>query len=92
MREAIDKAELDGFIGKQAQTPTAMANWRIRASQGSDLGALGAVDGRWFARARFIGKRRFKPFIEVAPFDVEDGGATDLQGFGDAIWMLATMQ
>jgi len=92
VREAVNKAEFDGFVSQQAQAPTGMSSRRIRASQGGDLGTLSAVDGRRFARARFIEKRCFKTFIKVAPLDVENRGATDLERLGDAIWMLAAMQ
>jgi len=92
MREAVNKAKFDGFVSQQAQTPAGMASRSIRASQGRDLGALGAVAGRRFARARLIKKRRVKTFIKVTPLDVKDGGRADEQSLSDAVWMLTAMQ
>jgi len=92
MREAVNKAEFDRLVSQQAQAPTSMTSRSMRASQSGDLGALGAVDRRRLARARFIEKRRVKTFIKVTPLDVEDRGTADLQGLGDVVWMLAAMQ
>lgn len=69
-----------------------MACGRIRASKSSDLGAHHRIDVGRSARARLIKKGCVKAIFEVASLDIEDGGGTDLQGLGDLIRVVATMQ
>jgi hypothetical protein len=69
-----------------------MAFRHTRAGEIGDLGAHLPINGGRFARARFIKQRRVETFLKVTPFDIKDGRAAELQGLGDLIRVMTTVQ
>jgi hypothetical protein len=92
MRDRFAQLQLDGLVGQQAQTPTGVACGRSRARQGSNSGALCAVDSDGSPGARLVKESGVEPCAQVTALDVEDGLKRDLQGGRDLFRMLAAVQ